>query len=91
MLSFYLSSISIFCFYLLTKGNAITSFIVFDPVRNIIILSIPIPKPPVGGIAVSIAIANSSSIGLAVSRPPLSFSAWSCNNIRCLNGSFNSE
>ena len=43
-------------------GNMIISLIEAESVKNIISLSIPIPNPPVGGIPVSKALMNSSSI-----------------------------
>ena len=44
------------------NGNKITSLILSEFVNNIIILSIPNPSPPVGGIPVSIALTNNNEI-----------------------------
>ena len=72
-------------------GNKRTSRIEGASVKSITKRSIPIPKPPVGGIPYSKALMKSSSIPWASSFPA-SRSA-TCASKRCLwsIGSFNSE
>ena len=52
-----------------SKGNAITSLMDGELVNNITSRSIPMPKPPVGGIPCSNADKNSSSTPHASSSP----------------------
>lgn len=58
-----------YCSTFLIVGNSKTSRIDCASVNSITIRSIPIPKPPVGGIPVSKASKNSSSSGCASSLP----------------------
>ncbi len=56
-------------------GNRRTSRIAAESVSSIVILSIPKPMPPVGGIPISSALRKSSSVVLASSSPCASCSS----------------
>ena len=62
------------------RGKAITSLIDGEFVNNITSLSMPMPKPPVGGIPCSSADKNSSSTSHA-SSSPASFLAACASNL----------
>ena len=71
-------------------GKNKTSLMLFESVRNIVIRSIPMPHPPVGGKPYSSAVQYPSSINIASSSPDF-LSATCCSNLDlCTMGSFNS-
>src|SRR5450759_3796369 len=73
-----------------TSGNRIVSRIP-RPVRAMSSRSIPIPIPPLGGIAYSIAVRKSSSTRIASSSPAAASSAWASKRSRWITGSTSSE
>jgi len=57
---------------------------------SIVILSIPMPQPPVGGKPYSRAVMKASSTFIASSSPPALAAACSSNRSLCVTGSFSS-
>ena len=71
-------------------GKNKTSLILFESVRNIVSLSIPMPHPPVGGKPYSRAVQKPSSINIASSSPDALSLDCCSNRDLCTAGSFNS-
>ena len=72
------------------RGNAITSLMDGEFVNSMTSLSMPIPKPPVGGMPCSSADRNSSSTPHASSSPASFLAAWASNLSRWSTGSVSS-